>query len=137
MLPFAEILNVDCQNQTTTSTTTEPSTGSTSTPSTTSTTSTTTACPAIPAPTFSPVHGSVVLFPVSVTITSTLIGSSIRYTTDGSTPSFNSTLYTGPVSIASSAITLRAVTVAAGNVCKSDVSAASYTGTTTTTTTTT
>jgi beta-galactosidase len=53
------------------------------------------------APTFSPGGGSY-LSAQTVTITSTTNGASIRYTTDGSTPSeTNGTIYSGPVNISS------------------------------------
>lgn len=47
---------------------------------------------------------------VSVTLTTTEPGASIRYTLDGSTPGTGSTLYTGPINIASTTV-LRAIAI--------------------------
>ena len=49
-------------------------------------------------PTFSPVAGTY-SSPQSVTIQCATIGATIRYTTDGSTPSSSSTLYSGPIMV--------------------------------------
>jgi hypothetical protein len=51
--------------------------------------------------------------PQSVTISSATAGATIRYTTDGSTPTAASALYTAPVAIAASG-TLKAIAVKAG-----------------------
>ena len=51
----------------------------------------------LPAPSFSPAAGNYV-DSVSVTVSATA-GATIRYTTNGSTPTTSSTLYTGPVSL--------------------------------------
>jgi alpha-tubulin suppressor-like RCC1 family protein len=51
----------------------------------------------LPAPTFSPVPGTY-LDSVAVTITAT-DGATIRYTTNGSTPTTSSTIYTGPLNL--------------------------------------
>ncbi|HZP59650.1 MAG TPA: chitobiase/beta-hexosaminidase C-terminal domain-containing protein, partial [Opitutaceae bacterium] len=65
------------------------------------------------APVFSPAAGSYATAQ-SVTITSATGGASIRYTTDGSNPSETAgTLYSGPVSIASS-VTLKAIAFESG-----------------------
>ena len=65
------------------------------------------------APTFSPVAGTYTTAQ-SVTISSTTAGASIRYTTDGSTPtSTTGTLYTVPVAISASA-TLKAIAYKTG-----------------------
>jgi len=64
-----------------------------------------------PAPTLDPPSSATL--PVAVTITSSVAGSEIRYTTNGSDPTAGSTLYTVPVQIASPAI-LRARVFADG-----------------------
>ncbi|MGE5740986.1 MAG: chitobiase/beta-hexosaminidase C-terminal domain-containing protein [Candidatus Aminicenantes bacterium RBG_16_66_30] len=70
--------------------------------------------PLVAAPTFSPVPGTYA-DPQDVTITTSTAGASIRYTTDGSTPTETTgTLYTGPVPIAAS-LTLKAVAYQAGS----------------------
>ena len=64
--------------------------------------------PLAAAPAFDPAPGAY-LNPVDVTISTTTPGASIRYSTDGTTPTETSgTLYTGPVHLADS-LTLRAV----------------------------
>lgn len=51
-------------------------------------------------PTFSPAHGSTVLLGDLITITTTTTGATIKYTTDGTTPSESvGTTYTGPIAI--------------------------------------
>ena len=70
--------------------------------------------PTVAAPMFSPVAGTYTSAQ-SVAITSSTSGASIRYTTDGSTPSATAgTLYSGPVSITTTT-TLKAVAYKAGN----------------------
>jgi len=69
--------------------------------------------PQVGLPTFSPAAGSYATAQ-SVTITSSTSGASIRYTTDGSTPSETAgTLYSGPVNISKSA-TLKAIAYEVG-----------------------
>ncbi|HYG74751.1 MAG TPA: PA14 domain-containing protein [Planctomycetota bacterium] len=69
--------------------------------------------PAASAPAISP-NGGNFSAPVTVTLETSTAGASIRYTTDGSTPSStNGTLYTGPFSLSSSA-TVRAIAFASG-----------------------
>ncbi|HTQ29593.1 MAG TPA: chitobiase/beta-hexosaminidase C-terminal domain-containing protein, partial [Opitutaceae bacterium] len=69
--------------------------------------------PQAAAPVFSPAAG-VYLNAQTVTITSATSGVSIRYTTDGSTPTeTNGTLYSGPVSI-NSTVTLQAIAYETG-----------------------
>lgn len=77
------------------------------------TTGTYTISPVVAAPTFAPAPGTYTSAQ-SVTIASATSGASIRYTTDGSTPTATSgTLYSGPVSIAASA-TLKAIAYKSG-----------------------
>jgi hypothetical protein len=65
------------------------------------------------APTFVP-GGRYISGPTDITITSSITGASIYYTTDGTTPSANhGTLYNGPVSV-SAGTTLKAVSVVNG-----------------------
>jgi hypothetical protein len=56
---------------------------------------------AVATPTFSPVAGSYV-GPQSVTVSSTTAGATFYYTTNGSTPTRSSTLYSGPITVAAS-----------------------------------
>src|SRR5579859_2513811 len=81
--------------------------------------------PQVAAPIFNPGGGSYSAAQ-SVTISTATSGASIRYTTDGSTPSETAgTLYSGPVSISSTA-TLKAIAYAS-NMTDSSVSSATYT----------
>jgi hypothetical protein len=81
--------------------------------------------PSAAAPTFNPGSGTY-NGPQSVTITTATLGASIRYTLDGNTPSSSSgTVYSGPVSVASSA-PLKAIAFKSG-LADSPVSAANYT----------
>ncbi|MGA3008476.1 MAG: chitobiase/beta-hexosaminidase C-terminal domain-containing protein [Opitutaceae bacterium] len=76
-------------------------------------------------PTFSPAGGTYSTAQ-SVAISDSTSGASIRYTTDGSTPSETSgTVYSGPVSIGSSA-TLKAIAYKSG-MTDSNIASASYT----------
>jgi uncharacterized repeat protein (TIGR03803 family) len=78
----------------------------------------------VAAPTFSPSPG-IFVSSVTVTISTTANGASIRYTTDGSTPSeTNGALYSGPVKI-STTTTLQAMAYEAGFV-DSAVTSGSY-----------
>ena len=74
-------------------------------------------------PTFSPAGGSYTSAQ-NVTIAVTTSGANIYYTVDGSVPTASSTLYTGPISIASTE-TLTAIAVASGYN-NSGVASASY-----------
>ncbi|MFZ0296095.1 MAG: IPT/TIG domain-containing protein, partial [Candidatus Sulfotelmatobacter sp.] len=68
--------------------------------------------PQAAAPTFSPGSGSY-SGPVSVTISGASSGTTIYYTTDGTTPTTSSNVYSGPVQL-STAATLSAIAVGAG-----------------------
>ncbi len=79
----------------------------------------------VSAPTFSPGGGSY-SSTQTVTISSTTTGATIRYTTDGSTPSETAgTLYTAPVSVSSS-VTIKAIAYESGFT-DSGVASAAYT----------
>jgi hypothetical protein len=75
-------------------------------------------------PTFSPAAGSY-SGTQSVTVSSITAGSTFYYTTDGSTPTTGSTLYTGPISVASSE-TVKVLGVKAGFL-NSAIGSAAYT----------
>ena len=76
-----------------------------------------TIAPVLPAPTFSPTGGgaSWALFttPPSVTISDTQAGTTFYYTTNGTTPTTSSTLYTGPITV-NVTETLQAIAVETG-----------------------
>jgi hypothetical protein len=74
-------------------------------------------------PTFSPAGGSYASAQ-NVSISDATSGANIYYTTDGSVPTANSTLYVGPVSLTKSA-TLSAIAIASG-FANSGVASASY-----------
>src|SRR5204863_9223812 len=76
------------------------------------------------APTFSPPGGSFV-GSVTVTLSTTTSAASIYYTTDGSTPTTASSVYTGPVPLTTTT-TLRAMAAASG-MANSSVTSATYT----------
>jgi hypothetical protein len=68
--------------------------------------------PLAPAPTFSPAAGSF-LNPQTITISDTASGATIYYTTDGWTPTTNSAIYTGPITVSMSE-TITAIATASG-----------------------
>jgi hypothetical protein len=78
-------------------------------------------------PTFSPASGTSFTSTLSVTINESTTGSTIYYTTDGSTPTTSSQVYSSPITISSST-TIKAIAVASG--VSSTVGTASYTLTT-------
>jgi hypothetical protein len=75
-------------------------------------------------PSFSPAAGTYTATQ-TVTISDTASGAKIYYTTNGSTPTTSSAVYTGPISVSASE-TLEAIAVASGNTA-SAAAAASYT----------
>ena len=75
-------------------------------------------------PNFSPA-GGFYTSAQNVTITSATSGAIIRYTTDGSTPTSSSALYTGPISVSDTA-TIKAIAMAAG-MTNSAIATANYT----------
>jgi hypothetical protein len=83
-----------------------------------------TIAPALPAPAFSPAPGTYT-GDQSVTISDATTGTNIYYTTDGSTPTTSSTMYTGAIWQCTTQ-TLRAISVKAGY-SNSAVTAAAYT----------
>jgi hypothetical protein len=80
--------------------------------------------PVAAAPTFSPATG-IYTVPQAVTIADATAGAKIYYTTNGTTPTTASTVYTGPISVGASE-TLQAIAVASGFT-SSAVSTAAYT----------
>jgi subtilisin family serine protease/chitodextrinase len=83
-----------------------------------------TGTPKVEMPEFSPPAGTYVATQ-SVNITSATAGSTIYYTTDGTNPTTSSSIYSAPVTIASSC-TIKAMAVKSGMV-NSDVAIAAYT----------
>ncbi|GAB3136022.1 chitobiase/beta-hexosaminidase C-terminal domain-containing protein [Amycolatopsis stemonae] len=77
----------------------------------------------VAAPTFSP-PGGTYSTAQTVTISSATSGATIRYTTDGSTPTASSTLYSGPISVPTSR-TVNAIALKSGST-NSAVSSATY-----------
>src|SRR6201999_455863 len=71
-----------------------------------------TPAPFAPTPTFSVAAGTYTTVQ-PVTISDTVATAAIHYTTDGSTPTSASTLYTGPVTVSASE-TINAIAIAAG-----------------------
>jgi sugar lactone lactonase YvrE len=79
----------------------------------------------IPAtPTFTPMAGSY-SGPQSVSVNDTTIGTAVYYTTNGATPTLNSTAYTGPITVSTSE-TVKAIAVQGGRA-YSPVASAVYT----------
>jgi hypothetical protein len=82
------------------------------------------AATALPAPAFSPAPGTYTS-PQSVTISDATSGTTIYYTTNGSTPTTSSTVYSGPITV-SATETLQAIAAATGYT-NSPVATAAYT----------
>ncbi len=80
--------------------------------------------PQAAAPTFSPAGGSYTSAR-SVTLSDTISGAAIYYTTNGATPTSSSTLYTGPISVTQTT-TINAIAVAS-SFANSPVATATYT----------
>jgi peptidoglycan/xylan/chitin deacetylase (PgdA/CDA1 family) len=80
--------------------------------------------PTAATPTFSPAAGTYTSAQ-SVTISDTTAGAQLRYTTDGSTPSATSTLYSGAISVAATT-TIKAIAISTGYT-NSAVATAAYT----------
>ncbi len=80
--------------------------------------------PQTPAPTFSLPAGTYSYQPV-ITLTDSTAGATIYYTTNGTTPTTSSTVYSGPITITSAA-TIKAIAIASG-LSASTVASASYT----------
>jgi hypothetical protein len=78
----------------------------------------------LPTPIISP-NGGTITIGQSVTLSDSQNGSSVYYTTNGTTPSSSSALYTGPITISASE-TIEAIAVAAGNA-NSAIATASFT----------
>jgi lysophospholipase L1-like esterase len=76
-------------------------------------------------PTFTPASGTSFSSTLSVTIADSTPSSTIHYTTDGSTPTTSSTIYSGAITLAASA-TVKAIATASGFT-QSAVGSASYT----------
>jgi hypothetical protein len=78
-------------------------------------------------PTFSPAGGTYLLG-VTVSISDATPGATIYYTTDGSTPTTSSPVYTGPIELSSllTTTTIKAIAVAPGS-SQSSVASATYT----------
>jgi hypothetical protein len=83
-----------------------------------------TTTPVAAAPTFSPAPGTYSAAQ-SVTLSDTTPGASIYYTTNGTTPTTSSTLYTSPITVSAST-TIKAIAVASGYI-NSSVASATYT----------
>src|SRR5207245_580075 len=80
--------------------------------------------PLVATPTFSPAGGTFIAS-VQVTLTDSTPGATIYYTTNGSTPTTASTVYTGPIPVTQTT-TLRALAAATG-MANSNVASATYT----------
>ncbi|WP_158822776.1 S-layer family protein [Granulicella sp. S156] len=80
----------------------------------------------IPAPTFNPASGATITAGQTVTITDGDTNASIYYTTNGTTPTANSTPYTAPFALSNAGTaTIEAIAIDAGN--NSSVATATYT----------
>jgi hypothetical protein len=75
-------------------------------------------------PTFSPAAGGY-SSPQTVSISDSTSGATIYYTTNGTTPTTSSTVYTGPFTVSSGTVTVNAIATASG-VAQSNVGTATY-----------
>jgi hypothetical protein len=75
-------------------------------------------------PAFSPAGGTYSA-PQSVTVTCATAGATIRYTTDGTTPTASSPAYSGPIAVSTTGTTLKAMATLAGQI-DSAVASATY-----------
>lgn len=69
-------------------------------------------CEPLPKVIFEPPAGTPMIFPSLVLLRSDRAGATIHYTTDGSEPDLNSTIYTGAITVESPMDTIRAIAVA-------------------------
>jgi len=69
--------------------------------------------PAVASPTFLPAPLPIHFEPVNVTLATTTAGATIRFTTDGSTPDENSTVFTTPITVSTTTI-INAIAISAG-----------------------
>jgi hypothetical protein len=74
-------------------------------------------------PTFSPTTGSTLSSGGTVTIASSTSGATIRYTTDGTSPTSSSAAYTGPIAITATT-TIKAIAISGSQV--SDIASATF-----------
>ena len=84
-----------------------------------------TGTPTVPLPTFSPVAGSY-LTAQSVTLSDATVGATIYYTTDGTTPTTGSSVYSGPISVPAGETVMALATASGTGFAPSSVATAVY-----------